>query len=156
MDQFNRSPRAMKLRPGKSGKQLIPPGLFVRPRIIIGSEHSKSVFVTAEIARVDFIQNAFQCWDFPPGYADIVELSEGEFHKHVRLGRPAEMARRDQPTPVGDLLVSFTKLQLRGGNGRSTESGRCLISLNAKCASIVPQMCKIILQKSNAWQAGGE
>ncbi len=93
-----------------------PARLFARPRIVIGSEHSKAVFVSAETIRVDFIQDSFQCWEFPGGYSDIVELSEEEFRKHARLDQPALMARRDQPTPVGDLLVSFIRLQMRGSH----------------------------------------
>ncbi|PYK99003.1 MAG: hypothetical protein DME19_10310 [Verrucomicrobia bacterium] len=80
-----------------------PARLFARPRIVIGSQHS-----------VDFLQDSFQCWEFPGGYSDIVELSEEEFLKHARLDQPAQMTRREQPTPVGDLLVSFVKLQMRG------------------------------------------
>src|SRR6266404_4765148 len=71
-----------------------PVRLFARPRIVIGSEHSKAVFVSAETFRVDFIQDSFQCWEFPGGYSDIVELSEKEFRKHARLDQPALMARR--------------------------------------------------------------
>ncbi len=93
-----------------------PARLFARPRIVIGSEHSKAVFVSAEIVRVDFLHDSFQCWDFPGGYSDIVELSEEEFRKHARLDQPTEMARREQTIPVGDLLVSFAKLQMRGGH----------------------------------------
>src|SRR5256884_2818190 len=92
-----------------------PARLFARPRIVIGSEHSKAVFVSAETVRVDFLQDSFQCWDFPGGYSDIVELSEEEFRKHAHLDQPSLMVRRDQPTPVGDLLVSFVKLHLREG-----------------------------------------
>src|SRR5436309_4563420 len=92
-----------------------PARLFVRPRIVVGSEHSKAVFVSAEIVRVDFLQDSFQCWEFPGGYSDIVELSEREFRKHAHLDQPELMPKREHPTPVGDLLVSFVKLQMRGG-----------------------------------------
>jgi hypothetical protein len=92
-----------------------PARLFARSRIVIGSEHSKAVFVSAETIRVDFLQDSFQCWEFPGGYSDIVELSEEEFGRHAHLDEPALMARREQPTPVGDLLVSFARLQMRGG-----------------------------------------
>ena len=91
-----------------------PARLFARPRIVIGSEHSKTVFVSAETVRVDFHQDSFQCWQFPGGYSDIVELSEQEFHKHARLDQPELMPRREQLTPAGDLLVSFAKLQMKG------------------------------------------
>ena len=64
---------------------------------------------------MDFLQDSFQCWEFPGGYSDVVELSEEEFGKHAHLDQPAQMVRRDQPTPVGDLLVSFVKLHMRGG-----------------------------------------
>ena len=92
-----------------------PSRLFARQRIVIGSEHSKSVFVAAEVIRVDFLHHSFQCWEFPGGYSDIVELSEEEFRNHAHLDQPALMAKREQPTPTGDLLVSFVKLQMRGG-----------------------------------------
>ena len=92
-----------------------PAKLFARPRIIIGSEHSKAVFVSQEITRVDFLQDGFQCWEFPGGYSDIVELSEDEFRKHAHFDQPGLMAKREQPASVGDLLVSFTQLQMRGG-----------------------------------------
>ena len=95
-----------------------PARLFARPRLIIGSEHSKAVIVSAEVIRVDFVQDSFQCWEFPGGYSDIVELSEAEFREHARLDRPALMTKREQPTPVGDLLVSFLKLQMRGGQSQ--------------------------------------
>ena len=92
-----------------------PARLFARQRIVIGSEHSKTVFVSSEIIRLDFLHESFQCWEFPGGYSDVVELSEAEFRKHARLDQPALMARREQPTPTGDLLVSFLKLHMRGG-----------------------------------------
>jgi len=92
-----------------------PARLFARPRIVVGGEHSKAVFVSAETVRVDFLHESFQCWEFPGGYSDIVELSEEEFREHAHLDQPAQMTRREQPTPVGDLLVSFVKLQMRGG-----------------------------------------
>ena len=91
-----------------------PARLFAHPRIVIGSEHSKAVFVSAETIRVDFLQDSLQCWDFPGGYSDIVELSEEEFREHAHLDEPSKMVKREQPTPVGDLLVSFVKLQMRG------------------------------------------
>src|SRR5438034_6981836 len=92
-----------------------PARLFAHPRIVIGSDHSKAGFVSAETIRVDFLQDSFQCWEFPGGYSDIVELSEEEFREHARLDQPELMIRRNQPTPVGDLLVSFVRLHMRGG-----------------------------------------
>jgi len=92
-----------------------PSRLFARPRTIIGSHHSKTVFVSSEIIRVDFIQEAFTCWQFPGGYSDIVELSEEEFHKYARFNEPALMPKREEPAVTGDLRVSFLRLHMRGG-----------------------------------------
>ncbi len=92
-----------------------PSRLFAHQRIVVGSEHSKAVFVSAETVRVDFLHESFQCWKFPGGYSDIVELSEEEFREHAHLDQPSQLTKREQPTPVGDLLVSFVKLQMRGG-----------------------------------------
>jgi hypothetical protein len=92
-----------------------PARLFAQPRIVIAGEHFKSVFVSSHIVRVDFVQESYACWDFPADYSDIVELSEEEFRKNARLDRPESMAKREQNVPVGDLLVSFLKLNMAGG-----------------------------------------
>ncbi len=99
---------------GKIWDSVDPSRLFTRQRIVIGSEHSKTVFVSAEIVRVDFIQEAFTCWQFPGGYSDIVELSEEEFFKHARFDEPALMPKREEPAVTGDLRVSFVRLHMRG------------------------------------------
>ena len=92
-----------------------PSRLFVPSRLVLAGEHSKSVFVTAQIVRVDFVRKSNECWEFPGGYSDIVELTEEDFRKNARLDQPDRMAKREQPTPVGDLLVSFVKMHLTGG-----------------------------------------
>ena len=91
-----------------------PSRLFSQSRLILAGKYSKSVFATAQILRVDFIQDIFECWRFPGGYADVVELSEEDFRKHTHLDQPELMVKREQPTPVGDLLVSFLKLNISG------------------------------------------
>ena len=91
-----------------------PSRLFAQRRIIVGSEHSKAVFFTAEVVRVDFLHDSLELWEFPQGYTDIVELSEKEFRQHGRLDEPSLMVKRERPNPVGDLLVSFIQLHLRG------------------------------------------
>ena len=98
----------------KLWQKIEPSRLFASTRLILAGDHSKSVFVTAHILRVDFLQESLQCWEFPQGYSDIVELSEEEFRKHAHLDQPEKMAKRKQHTPVGDMLVSFLKLQMAG------------------------------------------
>src|SRR5258706_12661259 len=92
-----------------------PARLFTQRRLVLEGDHFKSVFVSDHILRVDFVQDSYDCWTFQGGYSDIVELSEEEFRKHARLDHPEQMAKRNQHTPVGDLLVSFLKLNLYGG-----------------------------------------
>ncbi len=92
-----------------------PARLFAPARLVLAGERYKSVFVTAQIVRVDFIHGLFACWKFPGGYSDIVELSEAAFRKNARLDQPELMPRREEHTPVGDLMVSFLKLNLAGG-----------------------------------------
>jgi hypothetical protein len=93
-----------------------PVRLFSQPRVVIAGTHSKSVFVGSAIVRMDFVQHFCPCWEFPQGYSDIVELSEPEFRKNARLDQPEQMPKREHPTPVGDLLVSFLKLQFRNSS----------------------------------------
>ncbi|MGH7970250.1 MAG: hypothetical protein ACREIC_16125, partial [Limisphaerales bacterium] len=90
-----------------------PVRLFTQPRVVIAGTHSKSVFVGAAIVRIDFVQHFCPCWQFPEGYADIVELSEEDFRKNAHLDQPELMQKREQPTAVGDLLVSFLQLKFR-------------------------------------------
>jgi hypothetical protein len=92
-----------------------PARLFAQPRLVLAGEHFKSVYVCAQVVRVDFVQDTYDCWKFPAGYSDIVELSEAEFRKNARLDHPDKMARRKQHIPVGDMLVSFLKLHFAGG-----------------------------------------
>ncbi len=91
-----------------------PSRLFTQSRLVLAGKYSKSVFATAHVLRVDFIQDSYECWKFPGGYSDVVELAGAEFRKLAHLGQPKLMAKRDQLTPVGDLLVSFLKLNLAG------------------------------------------
>lgn len=97
----------------KTWEAIDPVRIFTQPRVVIASDFSKSVFVGAAIARIDFIQHFCPCWQFPEGYSDIVELSEADFRKNAHLDEPELMPKRDQRTPVGDLLISFLKLEFR-------------------------------------------
>jgi hypothetical protein len=90
-----------------------PVRLFAQQRVVIAGTNAKSVFVGSEIVRIDFVQQFCPCWEFPQGYSDVVELSEAEYRKHAHLDQPELMPKRDKPTPVGDLLVSFLQLQFR-------------------------------------------
>ena len=93
-----------------------PSRLFLQPRLVLAGEYSKSVYVCSQILRLDFMQTTHECWQFPGGYSDVVELSEKEFKKHARLGEPERMTKRINPTPIGDPLVSFLKLSMTGGS----------------------------------------
>lgn len=103
-----------KIEAQKLWDKIEPSRLFAQSRLVLAGEYSKSVFVTEQILRVDFIQDTYECWQFPGGYSDVIELSEEEFRKHAHLDQPELMAKREQPTPVGDLLVSFLRLSMAG------------------------------------------
>ena len=94
----------------KTWGSIDPVRLFNQPRLVIAGAYSKSVFVGSEIVRIDFVQHFCPCWEFPQGYSDVVELSEADFRKNAHLDEPELMPKREQSTPVGDLLVSFLKL----------------------------------------------
>jgi len=98
----------------KIWQSLDPVRLFAQQRVVIAGTYSKSVFVCAEIVRIDFLLPSCACWEFPQGYSDVVELSEADFRKHAHLDQPELMPKREQCTPAGDLLVSFLELHLRG------------------------------------------
>lgn len=100
----------------KTWNAIDPARLFTQPRVVIAGDFSKSVFVGSAIVRVDFVQYFCPCWQFPEGYSDIVELSEADFRKNAHLDEPELMPKREQCTPVGDLLVSFLKLEFRNAD----------------------------------------
>src|SRR5439155_18922429 len=52
----------------------------------------------------------------PNDHAELVELSEEDFRERVPLDDPSRLERRLQPRHVGDLLVSFLHLRMRGGS----------------------------------------
>src|SRR5258708_1848818 len=53
--------------------------LFTQPRIVVADDYSKSVFVCAQINRVDLIFDSLEFPDLPADYVDVVELTEAEF-----------------------------------------------------------------------------
>jgi hypothetical protein len=89
---------------------------FHQTRIIIADDYSKSVFVCSQINRVDFIFDDAGFSRIPSDYADLVELTEAEFNQRVPVNEPARLQRRDQQRHVGDLMVSFLHLRMRGGS----------------------------------------
>src|SRR6266851_6464443 len=56
--------------------------LFARPRIVVADDYSKSVFVCSQINRIDFVFEGSDFSQIPNDHADLVELSEDEFHAH--------------------------------------------------------------------------
>ncbi len=90
--------------------------LFTRPRIVVADDYSKSVFLSSQINRIDFVFEGSDFSQIPNDHADLVELSQEEFRAHVPLDDPARLERRVQPRHVGDLLVSFLHLRMRGGS----------------------------------------
>jgi hypothetical protein len=90
--------------------------LFDQSRLVVADEYSKSVFVCSEINRIDFVCDCAGFSRIPPDHADLVVLTEAEFNKHVPLDEPDLLERREQHRQVGDLLVSFLRLRMRGGS----------------------------------------
>jgi hypothetical protein len=90
--------------------------LFARPRIVVADDYSKSVFLTSQINRIDFVFDGSDFSKIPDDHADLVELSEEDFRARVPLHDPARLDKRVQPRHVGDLLVSFLHLRMRGGS----------------------------------------
>jgi len=90
--------------------------LFTGPRIVVADDYSKSVFLSAQINRIDFVFDGADFSQIPDDHADVVELTEEDFRTHVPLQNPSSLARRVQPRQIGDLLVSFLHLRMRGGS----------------------------------------
>jgi len=88
--------------------------LFNQSRIVVADDCSKSVFVGAQINRVDLVFNGPGFSRIPVDYADLVELTEEEFHQCVPTNDPAFLHRRDRQLKVGDLMVSFLHLSALG------------------------------------------
>jgi len=90
--------------------------LFTRPRIVVADDYSKSVFLASQINRIDFVFEGSDFSKIPNDHAELVELSEEDFRERVPLDDLARLERRVQPRRVGDLLVSFVHLRMRGGS----------------------------------------
>ena len=95
--------------------QIIPSHLFTQTRIVVADDYSKSVFICSQINRIDFVNDGDGFAHIPDDHADIVELTEAEFRKHVPLDEPSRLQKRAQRRQVGDMQVSFHNLRMRGG-----------------------------------------
>jgi len=89
--------------------------LFNQSRIVVADEYSKSVFVCAQISRVDLVFNGPGFSTFLPDHLDVVELTEAKFHQYVPVNDPRLLQRRAHRLKVGDLMVSFLHLRMMGG-----------------------------------------
>ena len=90
--------------------------VFHQTRIVVADDYSKSVFVCSQINRVDFLFNGSGFSIIPPDHADLVELTKAEFDQCVPMNDPTLSQKRDHRRQVGDLLVSFLHLRMRGGS----------------------------------------
>jgi hypothetical protein len=97
-------------------QRIHPALLFSQTRILVADDYSKSVFVCSHINRIDFLFKGDGFSHIPWDHADIVELTEEEFRKRVPSNDPSRLQKRKQPRRVGDLLVSFLNLRMRGGS----------------------------------------
>jgi hypothetical protein len=89
--------------------------LFTQSRIVVADDYSKSVFVGTQINRIDLVFNGPGFSRIPVDYYDLVELTEAEFHQCVPLHDLDLLQRRDRQLKVGDLMVSFLHLKMKGG-----------------------------------------
>ena len=89
---------------------------FNQSRIVVADDYSKSVFVGSQINRIDFVFDGSGLSRIPLDHLELVELTEGEFHQCVPVNDPGLLPRRNHQRQVGDLLVSFLNLRMRGGS----------------------------------------
>jgi len=97
-------------------KRIKPAHLFNQQRIVVADDYSKSVFRPSQINRIDFVFDGSDFSRIPKDHADLVELAEKEFRTRVPMEDPVRLEKRVQPRHVGDLLVSFLHLRMRGGS----------------------------------------
>lgn len=93
-----------------------PPLLFSHYRIVVADDYSKSVFVCSQLNRVDFVFDGDGFSFILDDQPDMVELAAVEFSKHVNLDDPARLQKRRQHRRLGELVISFLHLRMRGGN----------------------------------------
>jgi hypothetical protein len=120
-------------------QRINPAQLFSQSRIVVADDYSKSVFVCSHINRIDFIFKGEGIFHIPWDHADIVELSEEEFRKHVPSNDASHLQKRAQPRLVGDLLVSFLNLRMRGGS-RVYLMNEILVKLPAESQSYMQRL----------------
>src|SRR5713226_277634 len=65
--------------------------LFTGTRIVVADDYSKSVFLSAQVNRIDFVFDGSDFSQIPEDHADLVELSEEEFYAHVPLQNPSRL-----------------------------------------------------------------
>jgi len=94
---------------------LHPARLFSSGKITIAGEYSLTAYVASQVTQIDFISEAFACWEFPPDISDMVELSEEEFHQRLHQNGQTQMEKRTKPQTTGDFAVRFLHVEMLGG-----------------------------------------
>jgi hypothetical protein len=94
---------------------LHPARLFATGKITIAGEYSLTAYVASQVTRIDFINEEFACWEFPPDISDVAELSEEEFHQRLNQNGSAQLEKREKPQTPGDFAVRFLHVEMLGG-----------------------------------------
>src|SRR5258708_40026681 len=79
--------------------------LFTQSRIVVADDYSKSVFVCAQVNRVDLVFNGSGHSRISGDYYYLVELTEEEFRQLVPLNNLGLFQKRDRHLKVVGLIV---------------------------------------------------
>lgn len=100
--------------------RLHPARLYASGKITIAGEYSLTAFVASRVTRIDFISEAYACWEFPPDVSDVVELSEEEFHQRLHQNGSAQMEKREKQQTTGDFAMRFLHMKCSAASKSSS------------------------------------
>jgi hypothetical protein len=88
------------------------PDFFKQERIAIAGQHSVTLLVLSNVARIDLAGEALAMGKPPYGIRDVVELPEDEFFCQVEARDLMHVERRRVHLPPGGTAAAFVDIQL--------------------------------------------
>jgi hypothetical protein len=99
---------------GRLWESVEPQRLFDQARLIVADRHSKTVYVSERVNRVDFIGIHQRRWCFPGCFPDVVEITEAEFCERTRGDDGSSTEQPEQRHRATFPLTFFIDLRFLG------------------------------------------
>ncbi|MCX7016030.1 MAG: hypothetical protein NTW86_26320 [Candidatus Sumerlaeota bacterium] len=108
-----------------------PERIFAEPHVLVAGRHSLSAFLSASVARADFLCAPYPDWPFPGRVTEIRETPEEEYQRHFQQALEG-LPLTERESPSESLFVTIGEIRLIGGES-------ALVEIHAQAMSRIDQ-----------------